>query len=373
MFSSFSGNLSGMTGWIQENSKKAADSIQKSVTDISQGVSDMMVETPQDPTASEKPDQTEEGSGETVEQPTEAKDQQNPGQPQSEEQAVNKNEVLTQVTAKFSSDVSKVWGTALSFTKNVVEKVGDSEIVKQASVKVIDVANTGAKLIEQAPLVSDFNKEQEKFISSNKRGGPIQPPWVGYKDEEQLKEQIFCLSKDKRNFLRAPPAGAQFEFDYQKSQPHALALLEADSNLTEMRFQLVPKVTKEVDFWRNYFYRISLIKQSAEPVETTVEIIQDEEDLVTSSETAEEIKNLEEEFASEEVGTKSDEIPQWEKELQDELQEYEVVEGEEGSNGEWEKELEDMLGEGPEEGTGTEPEIIEEPSSKDKNKNENNK
>jgi hypothetical protein len=50
MFSSFSGNLSGMTGWIQENSKKAADSIQKSVTDISQGVSDMMVETPQDPT-----------------------------------------------------------------------------------------------------------------------------------------------------------------------------------------------------------------------------------------------------------------------------------------------------------------------------------
>lgn len=34
----------------------------------------------------------------------------------------------------------------------------------------------------------------------------------------------------------------------------------------------------------------------------------------------EEIKNLEEEFASEEVGTKSEEIPQWEKDLQDELQ-----------------------------------------------------
>ena len=50
------------------------------------------------------------------------------------------------------------------------------------------------------------------------------------------------------------------------------------------------------------------------------------------------------------------------------IQEYEVVEGEEGSNGEWEKELEDMLGEGPE--PETEPEIIE-PSSKVKNKNEN--
>ena len=29
----------------------------------------------------------------------------------------------------------------------------------------------------------------------------------------------------------------------------------------------MPKVTKEVDFWKNYFYRISLIKQSAEPIE----------------------------------------------------------------------------------------------------------
>ena len=53
----------------------------------------------------------------------------------------------------------------------------------------------------------------------------------------------------------------------QLAQPVALAVLEHDPNLTEMRFQLVPKVTKEVDFWRNYFYRISLIKQSAEPLD----------------------------------------------------------------------------------------------------------
>ena len=64
-------------------------------------------------------------------------------------------------------------------------------------------------------LYKDFNKEQEEFIKTNKKTGPIKPPWVGFKDEEQLKEQILQLSKDKRNFLRAPPAGAQFEFDYQ--------------------------------------------------------------------------------------------------------------------------------------------------------------
>ena len=97
-------------------------------------------------------------------------------------------------------------------------------------------------------------------------------PWEGYQDEEQLKEQILALSKDKRNFLRAPPAGAQFEFDYTKSQPLAMAVLEHDENLIEMRFQLVPKVTKEVDFWRNYFYRISLIKQSAQPLDLAEEV-----------------------------------------------------------------------------------------------------
>lgn len=332
MFSSFSGNLSGMTGWIQENSKKAATTLQKSVTEISTGMTEMMAEHPAEKEApagdgNEPEDSTEGVRVETAQ--TEVVSNSN-----------SKNEVLNQVTAKFTNDVSKVWGSALSFGKDVYSKVESSEIVKSASEKVVEAAQSGAKLIEQAPMLSDFNKEQEEFIKTNKKTGPIKPPWVGFKDEEQLKEQILQLSKDKRNFLRAPPAGAQFEFDYQLAQPVALAVLDHDPNLTDMRFQLVPKVTKEVDFWRNYFYRISLIKQSAEPLD---------EPEVESTEKAinNETENFEEDFASEEVGTKSEDLPQWEKELQDELQEYEVVEEEE-SNGEWEKELEDMLGEAPE-------------------------
>ena len=46
MFSSFSGNLSGMSDWIQESSKKAASSLQKSVVDIQQGVTELMNEKP---------------------------------------------------------------------------------------------------------------------------------------------------------------------------------------------------------------------------------------------------------------------------------------------------------------------------------------
>lgn len=73
------------------------------------------------------------------------------------------------------------------------------------------------KLAYEGWSEKDFNKEQEKFISENKKSDAVLAPWEGYQDEEQLKEQILALSKDKRNFLRAPPAGAQFEFDYTVS------------------------------------------------------------------------------------------------------------------------------------------------------------
>jgi len=36
MFSNISGNLSGVTSWLSESSKQAANAVQKSVTDIGQ-------------------------------------------------------------------------------------------------------------------------------------------------------------------------------------------------------------------------------------------------------------------------------------------------------------------------------------------------
>lgn len=43
----------------------------------------------------------------------------------------------------------------------------------------------------------------------------------------------------------------------------ATATLKQDSNLDKMRFYLVPKEVEELVFWRNYFYRVSLLKQVA--------------------------------------------------------------------------------------------------------------
>merc|ERR1712227_18331 len=274
MFSNFSGNLTGVTNWISDQSKNAASQIQKSVNEI--------IKEPAAGETAVTPESPEEQDSTDV-SPTEIKTDPAP-----------KNEVLTQVSQKFVSDVSSVFGSALSFGKSAIAKVEQNEYVQNATKVVTETVTEGVKMVENAPLVKDFNKEQEKFIAENKSSGKIKVPWKGYKDEEQLKEQILTLSKDKRNFLRAPPAGAQFEFDYKQCQPVALAILEVDNNLKEMRFQLVPKVTKEVDFWKNYFYRISLIKQSAEPIPDD---LKEDESLSPS---------ITEEFASEEVGTKTE-------------------------------------------------------------------
>jgi len=47
--------------------------------------------------------------------------------------------------------------------------------------------------------------------------------------------------QDKRNFMRGPPAGVQYHFDYAVSYPVAMVMLEEDANLKAMRFELVPK------------------------------------------------------------------------------------------------------------------------------------
>lgn len=50
-----------------------------------------------------------------------------------------------------------------------------------------------------------------------------------------------CWFQDKRNFLRNPPAGIQFQFEFDAVFPVAMATLQEDPNLKKMRFELVPK------------------------------------------------------------------------------------------------------------------------------------
>ncbi|CAD1479250.1 unnamed protein product [Heterotrigona itama] len=114
-------------------------------------------------------------------------------------------------------------------------------------------------------LVAELNKEQEAFIASKStEKGEAVAPWVGAPNEDVLREECLSLSMDQRNFLKSPPKEVDFPWNFEAVQPMAQATLALDPNLENMRFQLVPKVISEENFWRNYFYRVSVLRQSHE-------------------------------------------------------------------------------------------------------------
>lgn len=137
--------------------------------------------------------------------------------------------------------------------ENVSQKAIDSaknfgnfmfSFANKAGQTVSATAKQVKKTIESTNILSDFTKEQQEFIKEH--GGNIaqgaEPPWIGCEDEEEMKKQILSLSQDKRNFVRQPPSGVQFDFDLQQMLPVCLTLLKEDENLNKMRFEIVPKL-----------------------------------------------------------------------------------------------------------------------------------
>ncbi|XP_028410696.1 synapse-associated protein 1-like [Dendronephthya gigantea] len=343
---------------------------------------------------------------------------ENTNQGGSENEVTGDRKVEQKDATETAKDLAKNFGSFLYSVANVATKT---------AVKVKDTVKESA---EGKGILADFNKEQEKFVSEkhNKRKETGVPPWVGYHEEETMKSQILALSSDERNFLRDPPSGVQFHYEYESMFPVALATLEEDPELKKMRFNLVPKKVKESAFWRNYFYRVSLIKQSsqltslasgADKTSNSAENLNTSEQSSTQSSDNSDLKKQQEkghrsrtenisedlgemtlsssppqdEFISdafegahelskedlEQIGvdrlsdkseskktsttlkleansnsetkpktneTTESNIPDWERELQEELQEYDVVVNEEdddNDDGSWEKEIEDML------------------------------
>ncbi|KAF1401368.1 Synapse-associated protein 1, partial [Spheniscus magellanicus] len=278
---------------------------------------------------------------------------------------------------------------------------------KKISESVAETAHTIKKSVEEGKIdsiidktiIGDFQKEQKKFVQEQqtKKSEAAAPPWVDSNEEETIQQQILALSADKRNFLRDPPAGVQFNFDFDQMYPVAVVMLQEDELLNRMRFDLVPKHVKEEVFWRNYFYRVSLIKQSAQltalaaqqqavgkeenkgreddsqlketvrpktppvTIKPQIKSQEDEEEISTSPGVSEfvsdafdacnlnqedlrkEMEQLVLDKKREETSVVEEETADWEKELQQELQEYEVVTESEKRDENWDKEIEEML------------------------------
>ncbi|XP_053310815.1 synapse-associated protein 1 [Spea bombifrons] len=283
----------------------------------------------------------------------------------------------------------------LNFASVATRKISDSVSETAQSIKKSVEEGKIDGIIDKT-IIGDFQKEQEKFLNekNTKKTEAAVPPWVGYNEEETIQQQILALSADRRNFLRDPPAGVHFNFDFDQMYPVALVMLQEDELLNRMRFDLVPKLVKEEVFWRNYFYRVSLIKQSAQltalaarqptgktsgwqhdvdleesvrpktppvAVSSQLKTQEDEEDISTSPEVSEfvseafDTSNLNQEDLrkemeqlvldkKDELDTAEEESEDWIKELQQVVQEYEVVSDSDKIKDEnWDKEIEELL------------------------------
>ncbi|XP_044765643.1 synapse-associated protein of 47 kDa [Coccinella septempunctata] len=247
-----------------------------------------------------------------------------------------------------------------SFLYSAVNKAGKTVTESAAKIK---------ETVEKNSILGEFNKEQEAFMKSQVgNSATALPPWAGCQNEEALKEECLSLSTDRRSFIRSPPAGVDFQFDYEVSYPIAMAIMEQDPNLEQMRYELVPKVISEENFWRNYFYRVSLICQanemsfiSKDGESKYVTETSSDPNLVNSANERHEfvsdtlrtdqevLAEVEEGMKKLNMGTKPKE-EDWEKELEAELQDYEVVSENNkltfSKNDNWEQEVDELLQDG---------------------------
>ncbi|VDD82599.1 unnamed protein product [Mesocestoides corti] len=187
----------------------------------------------------------------------------------SESQEGNASRLSTQISSK-DDDVYEV---------NIPSLGGIRDVIMKSSSKIAGELKNSAKQLSKAITTSapfaEFKRIQSEFVAAKTETAASATPeaFLSNKSTDasdpgrirRIKEQVMHLSLDEQNFLRPPPLNSAFQWSQERADqamPIAMALLKEDANLAAMRFRLVPRRLKEDDFWRNYFYRISLVQQN---------------------------------------------------------------------------------------------------------------
>ncbi|KAJ1349095.1 hypothetical protein KIN20_004545 [Parelaphostrongylus tenuis] len=223
-----------------------------------------------------------------------------------------------------------------------------------------DTTNTASRGIISAKnaivdnsIIGELDREQRAFCAEidAARLPEVVEPWDGLPDRDFARKKILELSLDSRNFIRESPG--ECEFDDATMQAMAKRLIEVDPNLSRIRFELVPKQLNEEKFWRNYFYRVSLIRHSilsnSSEGQTSTERVSELYAATTSKEDAGKAKKVEhgseqtaQDVPKQEITTHADD--DWERELLSDLNEYELVmEKDSKTEEQWETEIKELL------------------------------
>eukprot|EP00486_Rosalina_sp_Unknown_P014822 CAMPEP_0201592404 /NCGR_PEP_ID=MMETSP0190_2-20130828/190312_1 /ASSEMBLY_ACC=CAM_ASM_000263 /TAXON_ID=37353 /ORGANISM="Rosalina sp." /LENGTH=423 /DNA_ID=CAMNT_0048051167 /DNA_START=8 /DNA_END=1280 /DNA_ORIENTATION=- len=164
-----------------------------------------------------------------------------------------------------------------------------SEAAKSASSKAAEVAKAAAdkskvvaaqvnekvnKFVEEQK--KEYNEvEQDTDLAERKKRKKQQmmesgkPPWhidansANTEVMDELRLNILKLCEDENNFLiKAPTSTSVFDFKLEYALPYAQCALAQDPVLPKIRFKLVPRKLEEEQFWKNYFYRVNVIRES---------------------------------------------------------------------------------------------------------------
>jgi len=165
----------------------------------------------------------------------------------------DENEVIEKLFAKpdlgsVQKEASSLFGWMSSQSQTFLQKA------TPYAEKLKSVAEAGGKEFFSKVVGEGSSDEANKL------------PWedsASRQYADAIKERILGLSRDSKTFLVPPPEAVDFVLEEKYlRQGMADVMMSADPELKKQKSELVPKEVDETAFWRNYWYRVSLIKDA---------------------------------------------------------------------------------------------------------------
>ncbi|PRP74912.1 synapse-associated protein 1-like [Planoprotostelium fungivorum] len=172
---------------------------------------------------------------------------------------------ITITSNKTQERLTAMKGSLSGFSTYVTKSVKEAATTAAAKIKTA--------VEEEQKTFTSFLKEtddsQERERQRKEKVSKLRVPWDRIPIDDpttraEVEHLIQSLTNNNRNFLNAPPDDVNFKFNFDLEENILLAkmCLDADKSLAGVRFKLVPSHISEGGFWRNYFYRIWVIKAS---------------------------------------------------------------------------------------------------------------
>ncbi|KYR01569.1 hypothetical protein DLAC_01564 [Tieghemostelium lacteum] len=227
---------------------------------------------------------------------------------------------------------------------NTFKKYGNKDTLKKFGTSISLFTNN---------VIQKFDDERKKFIEESSQPNTPQtnasllfPPWLDFsvdskETQKEIVDKLLDIKMSKKTFLTPPPIDSDYcqEFDVFLIQI-AKVSLQFDPMLEKIRFYMVPRFISEEQFWKNWYYRITLIKihYNLPLYHNLKDLIEYQENLASkdSLKIKEQLGESNGETTSnstpimnnkspqsESVKSQSD-IEKWEKELQNELESFNI-------------------------------------------------